>query len=79
MGLTAFNRMRREAAAQEVKENTQQNGTPGPATTKTASQVKLMNKTQLLEYGASLGLTFLESATNKQMVEAILERMEQKE
>lgn len=86
MGLTAFQRMRREYAmrakaaaeiqqerANEPEMSLQTSPEPGQADDpgKKRYQLQQMNKQQLAEYGTSIGLQILEEWTKGQMIEEI--------
>lgn len=69
MGLTGFNRARREAAAR-VAASVAVEPERAPAQSKKLNQ---MNKAELLEYGASIGLALDSKKTNKELLAAIQE------
>lgn len=86
MGLTAFQRMRREYAMRaKAAAEIQQERANEPETSAVASpelgqtedfgkkryQLQQMNKQQLAEYGISIGLHVLEEWTKGQMIEEI--------
>ena len=79
MGLTAFNRMRREAEeAKRAKASAPDVNTSEeqaiPMASMSASQLRRASKAHLIEYAATLQLVLSDDLTNAQMADAIQAR-----